>query len=229
MHQDFSDKYFSDRQTDSSRRSKMHELDLKFVNARINLPNDAKILDFGCSDGAFVSLLQNGDRQLFGIEISSDMCELAGSKGIEMIENINECGGVDLVIFRGVLQHTSNQVSLLDAAIEVTRERLGTIAILQTPNSDAYLFRRFRRLPALEEDLSFTSIFLVPSASALELYFARRGLNVVTSYPYLETPYARPFLDFSKILYSMLTKKYVRVAFPKNMFNLLVSHDQVSR
>jgi 2-polyprenyl-3-methyl-5-hydroxy-6-metoxy-1,4-benzoquinol methylase len=224
MSEDFSKKYFSNRQESNHQRRIMHALDYEFVVSRIQLPSKARILDFGCADGSFLSLFARDDAELYGIEINQEMANKARERDIRIIHEIDESEHFDLILFRGVLQHISNQSELLDKAVKSTGARNGTIAILQTPNSDSFLFRRFQRLPAVEEELDFKSLYLIPSASSLIHYFGRRSLATTIQYPYFRTPYARPLVDFYSVFIARIFSKYTKNPFPKNMFNLIAFH-----
>jgi len=224
MSKDFSKKYFSNRQESNHKRKIMHALDYEFVLSTIQLPSEARILDFGCADGSFLSLFSRDHADLYGIEINQEMANEARKRDIQIIDAIDQSLQFDLIILRGVLQHIPDQHDLLNKAIKSTVARKGTVAILQTPNSDSYLFRKFQRLPALEEDLDFSSLYLIPSASSLDHYFTRRSLTTTIQYPYLKTPYARPLIDFIRVLISRTFSSYRKTPYPKNMFNLIASH-----
>jgi trans-aconitate methyltransferase len=202
----------------------MHALDYDFVVSTIQLPKEARILDFGCADGSFLSLFARNYTDLYGIEINQEMANEARKRNIQIISAIDQSLQFDLIILRGVLQHIPNQHDLLDKAIKSTAARKGTVAILQTPNSDSYLFRKFNRLPAVEEELDFSSLYLIPSASSLNHYFTRRSLTTTIQYPYFKTPYARPLIDFIRVLISRIFSSYRKTPLPKNMFNLIAFH-----
>ena len=71
-------------------------------------PRGGKVLDVGCGDGTFLSMLGD-DWQKFGVEISPERAELARAKGIE-VRTIGlmdlECeSGFDLITLYEVIEH----------------------------------------------------------------------------------------------------------------------------
>ena len=71
------------------------------------------------------------------------------------------------------------------------------MAFLSTPNSNSLCYKLFGTLPFLDPRMNFW----VPSDTTLRDTLVNFGLRVTEiRYPYLETPYARPFRDHGRFL-----------------------------
>lgn len=90
---------------------------LKRVNIICRFKKEGKALEIGCSTGLFLSLLQNKDWQVYGVEISKKSTEEAQKRGVKVIiddfmkVNINE--KFDAVILNHTLEHLENLVAVI--------------------------------------------------------------------------------------------------------------------
>lgn len=222
---DFDDEYFSKRESSASKRKQMHLLDYRWV--RNNLPsfkgNQLSIIDIGCDDGGFLTLFEDSVFTKYGIEPNSSRAEIALKNGITIIKNLEEIQALDIAIIRGTLHHIPNASELIHSISQILSNSNGSFFILANPNAESWLYRRFKRLPMLEDSSEFTSIYKVFGAKTLKREMENLGYRVKISFPYLKSPYALPFVDLPSVLIGIIIKKYVARPFPRNIFNMLAS------
>lgn len=97
----------------------------------------------------------------------------------------------DVIVFRGTIQHLDTPFAVIKKCVTLLKSG-GLMAFLSTPNCNSICYRLFGSLPFLTPELNF----LIPSDTMLRNALTNFGLEVMEiRYPYLETPYARPFRD----------------------------------
>lgn len=134
-----------------------------------------------------------------------------------MVRNVNtldfDC--MDLVVFRGVLQHINFPMESLTQGIRVLKPG-GLLAILATPDSDSFTYQMFGTLPALEAPRNW----IVFGHRCLTNILKRLGCDQIeVLHPYLGTPYASPLRDAWKFGLSCLFG-YRPFAWPGNMMEI---------
>ena len=227
---DFDNKYFQDRKSGEGARLRQTDLDFEWVMKRgsqMLLKNRKGIVfDFGCSDGYLLKLFNPDNFELHGLEINTMMENIASSKGIEMHANINELDKIDVFLMRGVLHHLPDYVGtfneLLNVFLNSDRSSM-QIFLLANPNADSFLWRRFQRLPMVEEGDNFNSVYKIHNALQLRDWFLKKGANVEIVYPYLHTPYRKLSKDLISFIYCVATDRYRKFAWPRNIFNMSVT------
>lgn len=227
---DFDHKYFLNRKSGEGARLRQTDLDFEWVmKKRVSETLQSKkdiVFDFGCSDGYLLKLFDPTYFELHGLEINTMMQHIAGSKGIQMHTNINDMEEIDIFLMRGVLHHLPDYLEtfsqLLKVFLNSDRSRM-QIFLLANPNADSFLWRRFHRLPMVEEGDSFNSVYKVYSAKHLRDWFLKNGARVEIAYPYLRTPYRKLSIDLKSFLYCVATNKYRRFAWPRNIFNMCIT------
>ena len=221
--EDFLDSYFAAREKSVEDRHKMWQIDFKWTKEILEqngLDKNLKILDVGCADGDF-TLLFHEFGILHGVEINEKMREIASKKLSKTFKEIPLDEIYDVIIIRGTLQHIENAKKFYEF-LKSCLSKKGAAVFLANPNADSRIYRRFKRLPALDVSPDFASNFTVYSPRALRQALDSTGeFHYFLSYPYFETPYSRPVRDFALVLKSFLTGKYIGRAFPRNMFNLV--------
>lgn len=227
--QDFNDEYFNAREKDMYQRFLMHELDRRFIRKLISedfLGEKSILLDIGCSDGTFVyPFIQNG-WEVYGIEPNIAQQKLAIAKGVKIVEHVSEIPQLDLVVIRGTLHHLPDWEASLDEIF--TKFQISPIKkskwlfILAEPNADSWIFQKFGKLPAVEENPQFGSNYRIFSSQELNEYFVKSGAVVHVQYPYLKTPYRKFWRDLLKVSRMFFLKRYERTPWFGNMFNMAV-------
>jgi ubiquinone/menaquinone biosynthesis C-methylase UbiE len=95
------------------------------------IDKDMRVLDIGCRDGAFLSILREKTKawKLYGIEISEMASVLASDKGIK-VYNIDahdmsslESNYFDVICMAHFLEHTHNPRKILDDVIRILKPR----------------------------------------------------------------------------------------------------------
>lgn len=174
------------------------------------------ILDVGCGIGDFLAGFGDNWRK-FGIEPSQYAAELAYKQGVELIREIGDIGlkTVDLLVYRGTIQHIDSPFSSIQAAIRALKED-GLLVFLATPNADSLCYRLFGDLPALDPPNNFW----IPSARTLSNVIRNAGGEVIrVEYPYRDTPYAMPMLDYWRFIGRLFGRKR-KFPFPGNMMEV---------
>jgi SAM-dependent methyltransferase len=218
--QDFDNEYFAHREKDLLNRLKMHALDRKWVRKLIGEYGGKPILlDIGCSDGSFAADFSRDGFRIFGIEPNVFQANLASQKGIQIVDTFEEIPHLDVVIIRGTLHHLPNYRIVLESVFTLFEKSPGQsdkwIFILAEPNSESQTFRRFQKLPAIEQSQNFQSNYKIFGARELKEYFQLKG-EVHLDYPYLRTPYRKLWRDSLQTISS----NYLGTPWFRNQFNL---------
>ena len=226
---DFGDKYFQDRKPGEVLRIRQTDLDFQWIMRRVIMNSSEKkkvVFDFGCSDGYLLSKFDPMYFDTHGLEINSSMELLAKSKGIKMHSSLIEMNEINIFILRGVLHHLPEYTKTFDELLSIFSNSNGKsiqIFLLANPNAGSFLWKRFQRLPMVERDDHFKSVFKVHEALELSSYFLNIGAEVEIDYPYFNTPYRFLRKDIMNFLYSFSTKTYRNFAWPKNIFNMHIT------
>ncbi|MCZ6775498.1 MAG: class I SAM-dependent methyltransferase [Ignavibacteria bacterium] len=177
------------------------------------------MLDVGCGLGLFLKLFDSTKWQKHGIDISDVAVAQARARGI--IVKDYDFGYdyphemFDVIVFRGSIQHLDTPFAVIKKCVTLLKSG-GLMAFLSTPNCNSICYRLFGSLPFLTPELNF----LIPSDTMLTNALTNFGLEVVgVRYPYLETPYARPFRDHAFFLVRCLGIR-VKFAFWKNIMEV---------
>ena len=174
------------------------------------------VLDIGCGMGDF--LMSFDDRWTrYGIDPSIYADDKARKKGIEMIRNLNSISSesMDVVVFRGTLQHIDTPMESLIHAARILKKG-GLLVILATPDADSIVYQMFGTLPALEDDKNW----VVFGHRCLRNIIKRLGMkDIEITHPYWSTPYARPLRDFANFVLSIFFG-WRPFAFPGNMMEI---------
>ena len=230
MHtQDFDDSYFLSREKDVKNRTRMHQIDFKYVIKSIGMiqkNQTLNLLDIGCSDGSFLSHFKDYGFKLYGIEPNKKESLKASMRGINIIDSINKMHELDVIILRGTLHHLPNHQLIFDqifkAFFRSRNQKSKYIFILAEPNKECFIYKKFKRLPAIEENLSFKSNYQIFGANELSQYFKRLGFKTKISYPYFKSPYRNLFRDLYAYVKMYFKKEYSATPMYRNMFNLVV-------
>lgn len=152
---------------------------------------EGNVLDIGCGTGEFLSNFNVSRWTRFGIEPATAAREAAEKNGIDFDLSRLKPGTLDLVIYRGTIQHIDEPLSSIKKSVRLMRPG-GMMVFLATPNSGSLCYRLFQNLPALDPQRNFC-IFSSKTLSQILTNFGLIVEEVV--YPYLSTPYARPIRD----------------------------------
>jgi hypothetical protein len=226
---DFSDKYFQDRKAGEVLRLRQTDLDFQWITQKVNVTSSEMkkvVFDFGCSDGYLLSKFNPTYFDAHGLEINASMELLAKSKGIKMHSSLIEMNEIDIFILRGVLHHLPEYSKTFEDLLSIfsnSHRKSIQIFLLANPNAASFLWKRFQRLPMVERDDHFKSVFKVHDAQELRGYFLSKGAEVEIAYPYLNTPYRSLRKDMINFLYSLSTNTYRDFAWPKNIFNMHIT------
>lgn len=227
---DFDDSYFAARVSSDAMRMRMHEIDRSWLLRQIYSiePKGNKAprtyLDIGCADGRFLCgfHLEGG---IWGIEPNARQQEIAKENGLQVTDTISKVENLDSVILRGVLHHlpdykdTFGQIT--EAFLHSKSLNRKFLFLLANPNSNSILYRKFGRLPALEFGSNFDSVYKFHAAEEVLCELNSLGFKGRIQYPYIRTPYSRPFKDLKAFTQSIAVGKYIPTPFPRNMFNLV--------
>ena len=173
------------------------------------------VLDVGCGVGGF--LHEFDDRWTkYGIEPSDFAANIAKQRGVKILSNIQtvETGSIDLVIYRGTLQHIALPMQSLCQAVRVMKPG-AMLAILATPDTDSLIYKLWGNLPPLDAPRNWVLF----GNKMLTNILIRHNLTCEVTHPYWNTPYASPLSDFSKFSYSLLFG-WRKFAFPGNMMEV---------
>lgn len=204
--------YFAGYYFDDPKRTAMYKIEAARLGQR---SEPGRILEIGCGVGGFLKTLD--DRwQIYGYEPSAYARAIAGNCGIRVFYNLESVtsDSMDVVVFRGTLQHISRLLETMAQATRILRPG-GLIVFLATPDADSLAYQLFGRLPALDPARNW----IVLGHRALVNILKRLGYSEIEIlYPYWGTPYARPLQDF--VNFGLSFFQYRKFAFPGNMMEV---------
>lgn len=212
-HDLYNDDYFDMYYKKDNKRLLMYLQEKERITERVRQGN---ILDVGCGVGGFLELFDDRWTK-YGYEPSEFASEKAVRKGIHMYRAMRtvESDSMDVVVFRGTLQHINTPIEHLAHATRALRKG-GLLVILATPDTDSLVYKIFGNLPALDAPKNW----IVFGGRILENILERLGyVNITITHPYLYTPYAQPLSDFTKFFISLFFG-YRKFAFPGNQMEI---------
>jgi len=192
----------------SSLREKMYKIENEFVTSFVK---EGNILDVGCGGGFFLDTFTDPKYIKYGVEYGEDGFNVANKKYPEkilkgefpLLDSIGD-NSMDLIIFRGVLEHVVNPKDYLLKA-KRTLKNGGYIFISATPNLSSLCADLFRNnfnqhIPA-EHIIHF-------SDNHFKDFLKEHNIQLVSERVfYEETPYANIYEDAKKITKALLLKE----------------------
>lgn len=207
----YGEDYFSDVCSNNA-RAKMYLQEFTRLKRYVdNMEAGGAVLDIGCGKGDFLSLFGSQWKK-YGIEISDFARTEAKKRGIitefELKDNF-----FDIIIFRGTIQHIPDPIHRIGECYYWLKQN-GMIVFLATPNINSIYYKIFNTLPMLDEPRNF----LLPSDIILKQILINFGFTIKgIEYPYLGTPYARPFRDIFYFFLKFLgIRKDINFSFYRN-------------
>ena len=187
--------YFSKRDSDN-RRMLSYQIEYEKI---LSYVKGGSVLDIGCGLGEFLELFGK-DWNKYGIEISQYASSISERKNIKMIDFDFDFNSMDLIIFRGTIQHLDKPLWSIQKCINMLKPN-GYIVFLATPNTNSIYYRLFKSLPALDPKRNF----MLPSDVMLKQILENFGLSVIEiRYPYRNTPYSNLLLDHLNFLLKLI-------------------------
>ncbi len=206
--------YFVKHYAHDEKRERMYGMEYARLNDR--MPAGGAVLDVGCGTGGFLANF-GGHWQTYGFEPSTYAEQISASRGIEMFSNLETVpdSSMDVVVFRGTLQHISTPVTDLAEATRILKQG-GMLVILATPDTDSLVFRIWYDLPALDAERNWVLF----GNRYLRNILKRLGYEQIeVLHPYFDTPYANPPVDVMRFVTSLFFG-FRKFAFPGNMMEL---------
>jgi SAM-dependent methyltransferase len=178
---------------------------------------NGNVLDIGCSTGEFLRAIDWPMSHAWGMEISDFAKAQAKSSGISFDKDVfSETDFFDLVVLRGTIQYLPSPFEYLYAIHRCLKP--GGFLFLTAPNTNSPYYRLFKTLPFLEEDLHFW----IPCDTSLRMVLRNCGFRrVEITYPYLESPYAKPVRDHLRFVAKLLFRTRHRFPFWRNIMHVM--------
>lgn len=177
---------------------------------------DGTCCDVGCSTGEFLSTIE-WKGQKFGMEINPAASALAEKTGVDFSRSIlTEESFFDAVLFRGTIQHLDQPFHYIQQSLKALKPG-GVVFFIATPNTNSTVYKLFNDLPALDDRKNY----YLPSDRNLTSILRNEGFKVLsTSYPYLSSPYASPFMDHIRFVANIFRPKKPTFAFWRSMMDI---------
>ncbi|MCX5785936.1 MAG: methyltransferase domain-containing protein [Elusimicrobia bacterium] len=196
--------YFRNRLNNDEKRLISFQQEKLFIEKYCSI--NGKILDVGCSTGEFLASIGWKGKK-YGIEISQYAATLAVKNGIEIVTSYTTKESLDVVIYRGTIQHLPKPFESLMHA-KNTLKTGGWLFILATPNANSLYYKFWNTLPALSPDYNW----LIPSDIMLKNIMRHLGFSCGgVQYPYFKSPYSKIVRDHLNFVLKLFGSK---VAFP---------------
>ena len=207
---DWFDDYFKRRQNDDSDnklltelREEQYKIDSKFVSRYLK-DNDS-VLDIGCSNGKFLSIISGLKKNLNCIGIDIDNFAISEANNnfgksatyyCHDLISFKAKQNFDLVIFRGTLQYLGDTLlQSLDRLKEILKDQ-GVIIIFSLPSTDSFMYH----LLGHKWSLFHPEMQLMFNESSVRFLAQKYSYKIKSiDYPYLEDVYANPKNDFKNI------------------------------
>jgi hypothetical protein len=197
MTEAFSDGYFSERLATANQRQLMYLADIAWLQKHMKNSENLSILDIGCSDGFFTSLLSSIGRP-YGVEINPVQRSAAQlNHGLTVFESLQEVVESELefdcLLLRGTLHHLSK--TELDFIINLNPR---FIIFLQSINTESIAIRfigpdAFKVIypdRITSDRVYLDNLSYIKKAMDQNSYFRKAN-----NFPYFSTPYKKPFRD----------------------------------
>lgn len=209
----YPEEYFKDRLGNDPKRMASFRLEAQFINKYIDR---GVLIDVGCSTGEFLDILR-WEGEKYGMEVSDYAINTAKKKGIKFDKDILSCENFfDLIIYRGTIQHIETPLLYIQKSFKALK-RGGYIVFLATPNADSIYYRLFKTLPFLDPPNNY----YIPSETTLQQVLKNFGFKIIEKrFPYLESPYSKPFTDPVKFILRLFGVK-TKFAFWDNMMEII--------
>lgn len=195
------------------KRHRAGELDFKmFMGISGSKKKKLKVLDYGCSDGSFLSVMPNKWKK-YGYEINNEIIKKSEVRFFP--HKFLEKDRFDVVFLRSTIEH----IPKFDKLFRILRNSK-MVYVCATPDFDSPCARIYKEkwnqmCPPLHYH------YFTPAS--ISLLFAKNGfcMNSI-KHPYMETPYANFKSDSKEFIKNLKSKGDCSHPFPGNMMNILL-------
>lgn len=208
----------------NTQRNHMYDLEYSLMSKFIT---SGKVLDVGCSNGAFLKVFEEEGFKCHGVEFG-EAAAVEASKFFPVyygeFPEIEIEEKFDVIIFRGVIEHVIDAKAYLKKAVSLLSPD-GYLLITATPNRDSFSCNLYEE----KWNQHYPEVHLLHLAERhLTVYLNQQGLKLLSEkYFYEETSYADPENDLLTVAEALKQKnngEEITVpspAFYKNMLTLI--------
>ncbi len=134
-----------------------------------HLPAKGKVLDVGCSAGAFLDIAMRNDWKTYGLELNAKEAIHSRKKGHTVFENTihkaNLSETFDLVTLWDVFEHISDGISFLNSTKKLLRD--GGLVFIQSPTKDSLAAKMLQEKCNMFDGLEHVNLYGLDSMKKL--------------------------------------------------------------
>jgi len=212
----------------NEKRGRMYTIEFDLINTCCA---QGEVLDVGCSGGYFLDHFKKAGFKCYGVEFGREASKEAAKKHQVYFGDFAELEidvKFDLIMFRGVIEHTLYPKTYLQKAMRLLKEG-GFIYITSTPNSESFCCKLFLEQWNQHEPEGHLMHF---NARHFDDLFKANGFKKAAEYYYYEeTPYADTVNDIELVAKAItLHREGKRIDFRsppfyRNMMSLIYKKD----
>ena len=154
------------------------EDDLRRFESYKGYSKNSDVLDFGCGNGEFLSLIEKNSKSSIGIELNQDNANFVNNMGIKCFSNLDNLPSnysFDLITLNHVFEHLPDPIETLSNLIKHLKDD-GTL-IIEVPHARDLLIEAFN-LEAFKDFTFWSEHLILHTKESLNAFATKSGLKL---------------------------------------------------